>query len=1023
MRFMARFKPLLSLCAVLFAIFSCTSPETPEPTPPIPETPTIEVITSDVTLPEAGTASLRASFKTNSAWTVETSDTKITPTWFDVSPKSGGAGVAALTVTLKEANQDYSDRSGYIRIKCGSLFKNITVIQKKREAILLTKDRYQIDSDGGKFSVEVKSNVSFLITIPNESSSWIARATASKALTTNNIGFIVSKNSSEENREGIVVFSSGSLRDTVYVYQTPRNSLILTTRNKNIDESSQNFDVELRTNVDYDINFLDGTWLTQVQSKANRVDRITLTARENTTYNNRTMRVVFKDRNSSTADTLTVTQAQKNALIISQKTFTLSRAGGIIDLELRANVIYDIIMPKNATWLTRIQTKGLNTYFHQFSVSQYNGTENRQAQVIFKDRNSIIADTLTVIQGSQMPTERDILMEFYNSTGGDQWKNRTNWGTDAPLKEWYGVRMGLAGKIIELRLIDNNLSGRIPQSIGGLENLISLVLVNNKLIGVIPAAIGKLTNLKSLYLYDNQLTGNVSANFVSLLDKQDAVFDVSYNNLSGTLPKSITGHKNWTKHIFNIIRQNQGYGFDLSGMTIKSPDFEMLDIDGENQSSKAIFAQSQLTVLYKWATWCPYSKQYAPKLVKMHKDYKSKGLSVVGFVTSDSENIPEYIKSNNIEWSNILDRDRWFSNFLNCDFVPAVVVVDNRGEIVWDIDQNRDDLEVFLRKTLGDPSVPDDLYSSKDYSEDGKILTLQRATRGSGINIVIMGDGFVDRDMAANGKYEKVMNDAMRHFFSVEPSKSYREYFNVYAVKVVSRNEVYDNPHASTALEVKFGEGVNIEGNDDICKKYAESIFGVKVTNSIVHIVANSPRYAGVTRIYDNGAAFAYTPITNYDDTEFAAVIHHEVLGHGFIRLLDEYMYYDKYITDQYVADFNKDRLMYNMGWNMTLNENDLPWQHFIGHPKYSMVGLYEGGYFFTKGVWRAEKNHCMNNNVPYFNGPSRELFVKRLKQLSGESYSWDEFVVKDRYEPMPLTKALSDTYKRPPLAPPVLIK
>lgn len=39
-------------------------------------------------------------------------------------------------------------------------------------------------------------------------------------------------------------------------------------------------------------------------------------------------------------------------------------------------------------------------------------------------------------------------------------------------------------------------------------------------------------------------------------------------------------------------------------------------------------------------------------------------------------------------------------------------------------------------------------YASTDYSEDGKIVKLQQATEGKGVNIVLLGDGFTDRDFA-----------------------------------------------------------------------------------------------------------------------------------------------------------------------------------------------------------------------------------------------------------------------------------
>ena len=41
------------------------------------------------------------------------------------------------------------------------------------------------------------------------------------------------------------------------------------------------------------------------------------------------------------------------------------------------------------------------------------------------------------------------------------------------------------------------------------------------------------------------------------------------------------------------------------------------------------------------------------------------------------------------------------------------------------------------------------LYESTDYSEDGKVIELQKATEGNGVNIVISGDGFADVDFTS----------------------------------------------------------------------------------------------------------------------------------------------------------------------------------------------------------------------------------------------------------------------------------
>ena len=42
-----------------------------------------------------------------------------------------------------------------------------------------------------------------------------------------------------------------------------------------------------------------------------------------------------------------------------------------------------------------------------------------------------------------------------------------------------------------------------------------------------------------------------------------------------------------------------------------------------------------------------------------------------------------------------------------------------------------------------------------------------------------MGDCFDARDIATD-KYINGINEAIKHFFDIEPYKSYKEYFNIY---------------------------------------------------------------------------------------------------------------------------------------------------------------------------------------------------------------------------------------------------
>lgn len=97
------------------------------------------------------------------------------------------------------------------------------------------------------------------------------------------------------------------------------------------------------------------------------------------------------------------------------------------------------------------------------------------------------------------------------------------------------------------------------------------------------------------------------------------------------------------------------------------------------------------------------------------------------------------------------------------------------------------------------------LYESTDYVEDGKVIVLQKATAGNGINVAIVGDGFADVDFTSR-HFDNVMHKTMEGLFRLEPMKSFRHLFNVYAVKTVSKHNVFLEG-SETALEGKYGKG------------------------------------------------------------------------------------------------------------------------------------------------------------------------------------------------------------------------
>ncbi len=109
--------------------------------------------------------------------------------------------------------------------------------------------------------------------------------------------------------------------------------------------------------------------------------------------------------------------------------------------------------------------------------------------------------------------ERDALIALYKQTNGPNWTNKKNWTTPAPLGEWYGVTTDADGRVTELNLRDNNLSGLLPPSLSNLSSLKTLNLADNAaLSGPLPQGFTRLS-LGSLELEETRLCAPPLAEF------------------------------------------------------------------------------------------------------------------------------------------------------------------------------------------------------------------------------------------------------------------------------------------------------------------------------------------------------------------------------------------------------------------------------------------------------------------------------------------------------------------------------
>lgn len=296
-----------------------------------------------------------------------------------------------------------------------------------------------------------------------------------------------------------------------------------------------------------------------------------------------------------------------------------------------------------------------------------------------------------------------------------------------------------------------------------------------------------------------------------------------------------------------------------------------------------------------------------------------------------------------------------------------------------------------------------------DY-KDGSVLTKQTHTRGSGIQIVLTGDGYDALDIAT-GKMLDDMDEGYGHFFDLEPYATYKDYFDVYYVFAESDESGIGTLNAvkDTRFGSYIGENRMVAPDDEKVFEYALKPAAVTTTeNLLVILIDNTTIYEGMTYLWGDGSAIACCPKSSlaypYD---FRGIVQHEAGGHGFGKLADEYIYHNAFISTCLCQDGCDHGEVFNTmkarGWfrnlEFTGNMNDVAWSHLIFNPDYSdKVDIYEGGYMHNRGVFRSEATSCMNNNIPYYSAISRQAMVERILTLSGEGFTMQKFYDNDSF-------------------------
>lgn len=151
------------------------------------------------------------------------------------------------------------------------------------------------------------------------------------------------------------------------------------------------FSMSVTHSADYTISIEGGSWIEAVTNGAEK-NTIVVEIAPNDEYNKREGRVVIKM--GSLTGYVEITQAQKNAIVVSEDLFEVDCEAGELKLILGSNISYD--MEIDGSWLRLMETKAYEENELVFSYTANMKAEPRTGYIRFSSSN--IEEVVTIVQ-------------------------------------------------------------------------------------------------------------------------------------------------------------------------------------------------------------------------------------------------------------------------------------------------------------------------------------------------------------------------------------------------------------------------------------------------------------------------------------------------------------------------------------------------------------------------------------------------------------------------------------------------
>ena len=349
----------------------------------------------------AGSVNVTVNSEAN--WTASTSSS-----WMEVSPSSGIAGTATMTVSVSP-NTATSERTGYVIISIGG--NQRIQIPVRQRGIYIETDRTELSftASGGSQEFAVLSNTSWTVSsVP----SWIT-VSPGNGEGDGKVKVTAQDNPNTANRSGVIhITQSGLSIDVAITVTQAGKTFDVNTTVLNFEDKQETQTVDIMTDGTWNAR-TDDTWITLSPSSASGNSILSVTVAENPNDSERTGRVIVSMGDKSS--TISIVQKGKY-FTVSNSLLTYTSKGGSLNIAVTTNDTWTAQVENSSAWLQLSSTSGSGNIEIKVTASDNPSVNSRSATIVFQTTHNQIVRVMVTQEARYLNVDtREVL--FYSKGG------------------------------------------------------------------------------------------------------------------------------------------------------------------------------------------------------------------------------------------------------------------------------------------------------------------------------------------------------------------------------------------------------------------------------------------------------------------------------------------------------------------------------------------------------------------------------------------------------------------------------